>query len=631
MKKKIALFTTGWCGEILSQFIEGLQKALENEPVDIFMFLSYSTYTDTDTIRRGEMNTFSLPCFSDFDGVIIFGSGLDFKEYEDSIVKRSMEANIPVIMQGRKRDGVYYIGSDNYQATKDMVKHLRDEHGVRKIVFFAGSRESYDSGLRLKAVKDYLDEIGSSNELMEVFYTNWVNLEANRRISEMCENHEEMPDAFICANDGIAMQTCVSLNDHGYRVPENILITGYDHIDDSQLFYPSIASVDQCFLEMGEKAGRVWLKLLEEPVCEMSHIIPCRFIPGDSCKCFAYRNSDEIRRQRGRDNFKNRANTTYFNWKLDAIDSTTLQSASYQELKQNLCQLFIGNHAFEGDSFHVLLEPSFGQSIHDQAVKVRSEGYSESMEVLYSIEDKKAYEGEMFESKKLIPGYTGKGKNHLYAFLSLYEGNEIYGYTVFRDPGENIENRFLYMYINRMRTVFDKFRKVVTLDLINKRLMDLMQRDPLTNVSNRMAYEDKEKSLQEKIDAGADLSFAVVMFDVNNLKQINDSNGHDAGDGYLIRTCRFICNIFKHSPVYRLGGDEFVTILIGEDYDHRSTLLGKIEDGMSRYSEELPLPEDYISIAYGMAVYTPPKDKKIQSVVRRADKEMYKKKAQMKA
>ena len=124
MKKKIAVFTTGWCSEILSQFLTGLQKALLKEKVDIFLFLCYPTYVDTPAIKRGELNIFSLPNLHDFDGVIIFGSGLDFHNIIENIINRSKEAGIPVIIQGAKHEGSHYVGSDNYVATMEMCEHL---------------------------------------------------------------------------------------------------------------------------------------------------------------------------------------------------------------------------------------------------------------------------------------------------------------------------------------------------------------------------------------------------------------------------------------------------------------------------------------------------------------------------
>ena len=630
MKKRLAVFTTGWCGEILCQFLTGIRGALEGDSVDIFLFLCYPTYIDTAAIKQGEMNIFNLPDLHDFDGAVLFGSGLDFKDRVDAIIERCNEARIPVILQGTRRDGISYVGSDNYRATKDMCAHLRDEHGVRKILFFAGTKDSHDSEQRLGAVRDYLRENNCEDDLIEVFYTNWENAAVTRHVTEMCSKGAPLPDAFICANDGLAMETCITLTKFGYSVPEDVLVTGYDHINDSKAFYPSIASIDQCFSEMGEAAVKLWKELMAGAEEGCSEIIDCRYVPGDSCGCFEYRNSDLLRRQLGREAFTKRAMNTYFNRKLDIMDSTILSCLTYQEFKEKLSDLLALDHSYEGESFHVILEPNYGLSIYDPDIRLNTDRYSKKPEILYTSAEKRDFDRDAFTTADLIPGYTGEGENHLYIFLPLHESDLAYGYLVFRDCLDSIENRYLNIYQNRLSSVMDKFRHALTLDLVNKRLLDLMKRDSLTKVNNRMAYDDKERTLQSMINTDPALRFAIAMFDVNNLKLINDSEGHEAGDEYLLKACRLICNVFKHSPVYRMGGDEFVVILMGEDYENRHSLKKHFDEMISPYTDILPLPKDYISVACGISEFDPTKDNSVGEVMKRADEMMYSDKAMKK-
>ena len=104
MKKKIAVFSTGWSGEIFSQFLQGMSEALKGEEADIMLFLNYATYVDTLAVRQGEMNIFNLPDMRDFDGAVLFGSGLDFKGTVDGIIARCDEAGVPIIIQGTRRE-----------------------------------------------------------------------------------------------------------------------------------------------------------------------------------------------------------------------------------------------------------------------------------------------------------------------------------------------------------------------------------------------------------------------------------------------------------------------------------------------------------------------------------------------
>ena len=88
----------------------------------------------------------------------------------------------------------------------------------------------------------------------------------------------------------------------------------------------------------------------------------------------------------------------------------------------------------------------------------------------------------------------------------------------------------------------------------------LAYRDALTGVKNKTAYQDTESRFEEEMRQGKP-EFAVVVLDINGLKKVNDTYGHDFGDMLIISACRLICKTFQHSPVYRIGGDEFAAFV----------------------------------------------------------------------
>jgi diguanylate cyclase (GGDEF)-like protein len=114
------------------------------------------------------------------------------------------------------------------------------------------------------------------------------------------------------------------------------------------------------------------------------------------------------------------------------------------------------------------------------------------------------------------------------------------------------------------------------------------------------------------------------MLDVNDLKKVNDTAGHQAGDELLQGACRTICDTFKHSPVFRIGGDEFAVIAQGEDYDQLEERLGKMRDHNAR-----ALRSGGAVIACGMARLQG--DSCVATVFERADRNMYEDKNRLKA
>ncbi len=156
---------------------------------------------------------------------------------------------------------------------------------------------------------------------------------------------------------------------------------------------------------------------------------------------------------------------------------------------------------------------------------------------------------------------------------------------------------------------------------------ELARRDELTGIKNKTAYNELEKSVQSNMDNGMDyLPFGLVVCDANNLKRINDTEGHVAGDEYIKKSAMLLCDTFVHSPVFRFGGDEFVVFLRGNDYINRKMLMEALH---SQVKSNLKSGAGPI-LASGMAEYTPETDTLFSEIFDRADKEMYKNKRKLK-
>ena len=139
-----------------------------------------------------------------------------------------------------------------------------------------------------------------------------------------------------------------------------------------------------------------------------------------------------------------------------------------------------------------------------------------------------------------------------------------------------------------------------------------------------LMYTEAEERLNEQIAERPDVEFAIVLLDVNDLKRVNDTAGHQAGDQYIKDACKIICDTFKHSPVFRIGGDEFAVIVQGSDYACIDDLVEKVNE-----QNEDALKNGGIVIACGMAKYE--NDEIAAPVLERADRNMYENKSILKS
>ena len=135
--------------------------------------------------------------------------------------------------------------------------------------------------------------------------------------------------------------------------------------------------------------------------------------------------------------------------------------------------------------------------------------------------------------------------------------------------------------------------------------------DGLTGLSNRSAYEERVKRLDDEIKEGQ-ASFALALFDMNGLKEINDRFGHEQGDKAICRVADTLRRTFGTAPIFRIGGDEFLVLLDTPLSDEKTTL-----ESVNKTLEPVT------SVAKGYAVFDPESDKGYRVVFNRADSALY--------
>lgn len=630
-KKKIAIFAIGWASDILYQYLSGIKEGLEKDNADMYLFMCHPALTETDEYIRGEINIFNLPNLADFDGAMVFANGIDFPEDLERINRRCKEAAIPVVCTADITQDTFVVGADNRKGMGDLCRHVISEHRAKNIWFFAGSKESLDSEIRLQMVADVMQEFGLTLKEEDIFYSNWDPKCIMKHMRRLLSDKVALPDAIICANDMIAMLVCIELRSCGISVPEDIIVTGFDNEYSARIFDPSITSVNQRFDRIGKKSVEILLDFLAGKECPGKTYIPCEFIPSESCGCAPHMDCCNARKELGRTEYLKRLNTSAFDHKLTMMEHMVMRGKAYEDLSKNLETIHNDFNSYEGESFHILLDPLLEKSISNHELVMRKEGYPQVMDVVYSSDMGELKTYLSFESRLLVPQNNCPEKNRFFMFLPLHEDSDVLGYLIFADDIEKVrDDSLLRKYVERMNTILIAFFRTLRLDNMHHRLLEMTQTDALTHVKNRTAYEAREWAINGRIQKGENLSFAVVVFDLNDLKKVNDRWGHEAGDEYIINSCRLICDIFKRSAVYRIGGDEFAVILENDDFASRFELMAQLEKAMSELCNGNRPDQEKVFVAAGLETYDSALDTCVEDVFKRADAKMYENKIAMK-
>ncbi len=178
----------------------------------------------------------------------------------------------------------------------------------------------------------------------------------------------------------------------------------------------------------------------------------------------------------------------------------------------------------------------------------------------------------------------------------------------------------------------EKMINAVKLGVQSEFVSQLAYRDGLTGIGNRTAFQERLMELEKEKQQLPGI--AIIMFDVNDLKLVNDNQGHQKGDELLVRSSEIIKTAVESAEgtCYRIGGDEFVGILCGEDVVGRcEKTIVSFTKGMEEYNSVNGQPFR-ISIASGYAVYDKFADKEmLMDVYQQADVRMYENKKMIKA
>jgi diguanylate cyclase (GGDEF)-like protein/PAS domain S-box-containing protein len=200
--------------------------------------------------------------------------------------------------------------------------------------------------------------------------------------------------------------------------------------------------------------------------------------------------------------------------------------------------------------------------------------------------------------------------------IPIFIDNELFGFFGF-DSVKRKRN-FNQKSIDKIKIVTDVITSAFLQYLNIKRIEKLTYKDSLTGLYNRRYFEEE----MERLDTKRQLPISIIMADINGLKIINDSYGHEKGDHMLIETGKILKEELRDEDILaRHGGDEFTILLPQTSYQEAEVIITRLKEKNNKNSEE------GITISFSLGVATKVDQKQdIKEVLKRADDDMYRNK-----
>ncbi|MFC9602847.1 LacI family DNA-binding transcriptional regulator [Streptomyces niveus] len=198
---------------------------------------------------------------------------------------------LPVVMLAgpREIDHLDHIEVANSDGERELARHLIRDHGLRRLAFVGGLRESPDAEARFRGYQEACREAGlpvaDEPDLRAEMMT---QAEGERTTDELLDRAavHERPQAILFANDQMAIGALHALERRGVRVPEDIAVTGFDGIPMSRIVRPSLTTVRQPMRRLGEEAVELLIQRLADPTRDpVSLMLPVSLTHRASCGC----------------------------------------------------------------------------------------------------------------------------------------------------------------------------------------------------------------------------------------------------------------------------------------------------------------------------------------------------------
>lgn len=583
--------------------------------------------------QDGESQNVSLANFDIMDAVIVVPDTLRASENDGKEIMEYIKRNFsgPCVALDIEAEGYKQYFCDDTDSVDFVVSHLIEKHQCTDIAFMTGFENHPHSISRLNGYYQALNRHNIPIDSSRVFYGDFWYEEGERVVEALCYSEKGLPQAIACANDAMAVSVYKALEARGYRIPEDILITGFDHAGNASSGDYPITSAMRNIGEIADLAMRYIFKqwgLTNLPEFKSEE----RLVLNESCGChiekkqvYQVASANTLYGFNSSYNFMledmiSSDDTHACIWKIDWYASNTANFLNdFKTLHMCLCEDWNQLSAKEHDGFltdNVILaldkrDKNPGDRNGDNIKDIRFSAHT------------------VFPRKEYFPGFGDVSKEPgIYYFNVLHFGKNCFGYLVLSYGPENsdyVYDEIYVMWVRKVNAALESLRRQYAVEALYKEAEERAVTDTMTGLYNRNGYNkmlsEMIKEIQEKE------KFIFLFFDNNGLKYINDTYGHVAGDDVICQTARVISKRYfpeaRKEVDFRIGGDEYVKLVLGKVNGQMArNCISQIHAALDEVNND-GQREYPIYVAGGFQMYTLDTILSPDDIMKFADEQMY--------
>ena len=272
-------------------FVHALSSAAVAEGFGVALFNSSLDFFWHEKDNNAARAVYKAIRYELFSAILILYHTFHDDLLVSEIVKGAQDHLVPVICVGYELPGCWSIVNGYEQSFKSLLRHVILEHGAKDTFFMAGMKNEPNSEDRFRCYREVLEELSLPFRESQMAYGNYWSQPAREIVRKLIRNYKKLPQAIFCANDTMAVAVCDTLRENGYRVPEDVIVTGFDGSPVAWMVKPNLTTCGEDPDALAAQAMDLIRRLLagENPPRRIVHFF--RPVLSESCGCPAEQNS----------------------------------------------------------------------------------------------------------------------------------------------------------------------------------------------------------------------------------------------------------------------------------------------------------------------------------------------------
>lgn len=612
-RKTIGVIAENTANEFQHKLCNGIIRSAWELGYNVALFSSHGSYGQSELFRLGDTQFYQLPPYEELCGMILVLDTMDNEDSKQRLVNTvKSRCNCPVVSMRIDWPGFHSVLVDNRTCMESVIRHFVEHHGFRRLCFMTGPKSHIDAEERLQCFKDLMSRYGLPVGEHQYYYGDFWKFEGPAACDWFLAD-EETPEAIICANDYMAVAVASELISRGYRVPEDICVSGYDGLDSTISFSPSMTTACAPFEEMGSEAVQLIHRQQGKLQTPQRILLESKLILRESCGCVTPNDLELLRLRRDHHDSLQLDNDRSLAF---SFMSSQLAAAKTMEEVSEMLPDYL-EHFSHLRSFAICLNQNL-------TLDRKLFNYTDQVEIRTAMKDGVPMPDVNipFDKKLLIPAEFTDDTPQAWYFTPLHFLDHCLGYEAFRFEDEAPAGlcNFHFDVI-----VFNKIYETLVYDKMERMISELQRtslQDALTGLYNRGGFTKYGDQLFEHARHDRIPVFMAVL-DMDNLKKINDRFGHIEGDFAIKKIADAISKYCGGSYIFgRTGGDEFYVIGTKNSDEKGQECLSSVEEEMVRFNSGHT--KDYeIHVSFGSYMDVPKPQETLDDFIKVADHFMY--------